>query len=575
MGTFIMAEKKSLSQPHLTTSNGTIGIIAPIHSSRVEKDFILRFKSGKELTIRNIAELIRNGYDVSKLPVSDAFSTEDASAAGYFLSSYLRRNNYDTVLSAMTDDKSLSKMADASPFAICLSTSLIARRSDCMDVTRRIREYMPDVPIIAGGMLVWKSYLLLQNPLYPQLARTEKAMKELYIFPGSPEELNVDIFVVSPHGTSILLEILKRLKLVRKGDFSDIPNLALPFDDSYRFTSRTDEHIDYNNEFTRWDLIDELPSRIPLRTSIGCPFRCEYCDFCQLSPKIFVRSRESLLEELGSMKAAFKRLHSLITMIALSDDNIFLNDQRLREICTMFIDSKINKYWGGFIRADRVNQTNIDLIKASGFYMGMAGVESGDPEQLCRMNKEVDLSKVKNGLELLDGMGIPVLMTFLVGFPGETEKSLERTAGFLNSLCQTKGFLNYQLYSLLIFPLSRLSSQSSRQRWNLSGVGSEWSHLSMKSSDTPAAMSRIFEAVTAVSYTYYYESFMYLRKFDVHAIKKMVGLRQRMTVDLIKGRTWPDIASTFVKFADVFQVPASPPSAALREQIAVPGMESA
>jgi radical SAM superfamily enzyme YgiQ (UPF0313 family) len=360
-----MAESTLLPKQHIK-KNGTIGIVAPIHTSRVEQDFILRFKSGKELTIRNIGELIRNGYDESKLPVSDAFRTDDASAAGYFLSSYLRRQNYDTVLAATLDGASLSRIAGASPFAVCLSTSLIARRSDLISVTRRIREYMPEVPVIAGGMLVWKSYLLLQNPLYHELSRAEKAMKELYIFPGSQEELDVDAFVISPHGTSILLEILKRLKLGRKADLSDIPNLALPVNNSYQFTSRIEEQIDYNNEFTRWDLIDEFPSRIPLRTSIGCPFRCEYCDFCQLSPKIFVRTRESLLEELGSMKAAFQRHHPLVTMIALSDDNIFLNGQRLREICSIFIDSKINKYWGGFIRADRVNQSNIDLIKASG-----------------------------------------------------------------------------------------------------------------------------------------------------------------------------------------------------------------
>lgn len=568
-----MVEKSSLVQPHLKTGNGTIAILAPIHTSRVEKDFILRFQSGKELTIRNIAELVRNEYDVSKLPASDAFSTDDASAAGYFLSSYLRRNNYATVLAAALDDTTLLRIAEASPFAICLSTSFIARRADFVFVTKRIREYMPDVPIIAGGMMVWKSYLLQQNPAHMKSAQLQESLKELYIFPGSPSELNVDIFVVSPHGTSILLEVLKRLKLGNGADFFDIPNLALPADNGYQFSSRVEEQVDHNVEFTRWDLLDELPSRIPLRTSIGCPFRCEYCDFCQLSPKIFVRTRESLLEELGSMKKSFQRLRPLITMIALSDDNIFLTDQRLREICTVFIDSKINKYWGGFIRADRVNQSNIDLIKTSGFYMGMAGVESGDPEQLHRMNKATDIVKVKNGLELLDSMGIPVLMTFLAGFPGETEKSLGKTAEFLNALNQTNGFLNYQIYPLFVFPLSNLSTESSRKRWNLSGIGSEWSHGTMKSSDVAAHIFRLFEKVTGISYTYYYESYMYLKRFDLNTIKRLFELRKQMTVGLIKGAAWSDLVPIFTGFSETLKVSAPPPPEGLRDQIMVPQID--
>src|SRR5262249_41227448 len=58
------------------------------------------------------------------------------------------------------------------------------------------------------------------------------------------------------------------------------------------------------------------------------------------------------------------------------------------------------------------------------------GVESGDPEILRRIKKEVDLSKVADAFERCRALGIRTYATMIVGAPGEAEESITRSLDF-------------------------------------------------------------------------------------------------------------------------------------------------
>jgi hypothetical protein len=142
----------------------------------------------------------------------------------------------------------------------------------------------------------------------------------------------------------------------------DIPNLCIPGEHGFSFTKREEEQVNYDEDYTRWDLINEMPFKVPLRTSIGCPFRCRFCDFCQLFPNIYLRSKDSLSRELDLVKS---RLGQNLAVIHVSDDNVFINKKRLFDVCNAIADSGLN-HWIGFMRGGEYSDDEMDAIVRSG-----------------------------------------------------------------------------------------------------------------------------------------------------------------------------------------------------------------
>jgi radical SAM superfamily enzyme YgiQ (UPF0313 family) len=352
-----------------------------------------------------------------------------------------------------------------------------------------------------------------------------------------------------------------------KGEFSGIPNLCLPGKSGFVFTERREEQVDYNEDFTRWDLVSEMPEKIPLRTSIGCPYRCRFCDFYQLYPKIFLRSKESLAKELDLAK---RRLGQNLAVIHVSDDNVFITKKRLFDVCGAIAESGLN-HWVGFMRGGEYTNEEIEAIKRSGLMMGKIGVESGDQGQLDRMNKKQKAEKVKRGIEQLDAEGIGVLMTFVVGFPGETNQSLQNTADFLNNLSLANLSVGYQVYPLVIFPLSELAEPEDRERWKIQGLMDQWSHYTMNSKEAAEACYSMFRNVTNVPYSYSEESFFFNRgMFSLETRKSLFQLRQQLTIKMIEKAQCDDIESILKQMAVQMELPLEGIGEGLRTEIILP-----
>lgn len=500
------------------------------------------------------------------------FSKNDAAAAGYYLSSFLRLHDYDTCLTSQYDEGSLENIESLSPIAVCISSTMLKSKQSLEEIVDKVKKRMPEVPIIVGGGLVWKSYLWLDkiNETTRPVFNEDGEIDKWSIFPLNKAQINIDVFIVSSHGSYILLQVLDHIVNKFSSDFVQIPNLAIPDKNGkYLFTSRIDENVDFNNDYTRWDVLDELPLRIPIRSSIGCAYRCCFCDFCQLYPSLFLRSLESLESELQTLRQVITNRHPNILNLFFTDDNVFSSQDRINGICKTLLHSKINKLWAGFIRADQINLTNIKLIKTSGLTFGITGVESGDTEQLNRMNKKNDLEKVSNGIELLDSQNIPVLMTFVVGFPGENEKTIQNTINFVNNLKQQTGMVSYQLYPLNLSPLSLLASPENRKKWKINGLFSKWSHFSMNSGEINDNLKKIFSSITNTNYHYPNESYFFLQRFRVNEIKKMANLRKELTLYVFNKELWGKIAPVFSQISDIFKIKQSVPDASLMDFLVI------
>jgi radical SAM superfamily enzyme YgiQ (UPF0313 family) len=546
----------------------SIGIIAPlIDRHQVHPDFMLRLKNNnRELTLAALFELASKGFIPEQ--VSRGYDYQEiVPSAGYYLEGLVHQQGYEAVLTNKYDAESLRILADTDPFAVLVSTTMIVATDSLLALFSSIRSMMPDTHIIAGGVFVWKNYLLyldhlrdpLQFPLHPSL-----------LFHPDHAGMDADVLIAAPHGRSSLVEVLGSLGKGKRSSFEEVPNLALPRKTSFLFTKREEELVDYNEDYTRWDLLNEMPDKIPLRTSIGCPYRCNFCDFYRLFPTVFIRTGESLSRELKLVK---ERLGRTPGIIHVSDDNVFINKKRVQDVCTAIIGSGI-KNWIGFMRAGEYSEAEMDLMVRSGLMLGLIGVESGDRGQLERMNKHQDIEKVKRGVEQFDAHGISTLMTFVVGFPGEDPGTLGNTIDFMNSLSLTNLLATYRLFTLFVEPLSNLNQPSLRARWKLEGSLGEWSHYTMNSDELMKASFHLFKGVTNVPYHYDEESNFFNRaKFKYTVRKSLMQLRQQLTVKLIENESWDQIEPILIHMAQLMNIPAGRTGEQLRHEIMAPPVD--
>ena len=543
----------------------TIGIIAPlIDEGQFNMDFTLRIRrNNRDLTLAALFELAGAAFNAENVSRGLNYG-ENIPAAGYYLEGLLHLNGYDTILTNKFDADAIKTIAEKNPFCVCVSTTMILSTVSLLELFSHIRLAMPGVYIIAGGVFIWKNYLYYRKHfnspgLYPLLP--------WMLFHPANSSMNADILVAAPHGRASFLEALKELEKGSKASFRHISNLCLPGPQGFDFTGRVEEQVDYNEDYTRWDLVDETPERVPVRTSIGCPFHCRFCDFCKLYPRIFLRSVKSLSQELNLVK---KMLGHNMALIHIADENVFITKKRLFEVCGVIADSGLG-HWIGFMRGGGYSEDEMSAIKRSGLVMGEIGVESGDQGQLDRMNKKQKVGDVKRGVEQLDANDISVLMTFVVGFPGETRQTLQNTADFLNNLSLPNLSVGYHIYPLLIPPLSELAEPSARIKWKTEGFMQKWSHTTMNSDEAVDACYELYKEVTNVPYSYYEESYFFNRaKFPLAIRRSLYQLRQQLTIKLIENEPWENIEPILKLMAQQMKLPADSINESLRHEILVP-----
>ncbi|MCK4678918.1 MAG: radical SAM protein [Bacteroidales bacterium] len=527
----------------------TVAIIAPmVDLEQYNLDFRLVLdKSKRELTLSTLQELAQNGFHTDKIvPVPS--KKDMMPAAGFYLAGLLRENGYETLLTHKCNQESLESIAKEKPLAVCLSSTMILSNESLKNYLKLIRCYLPETSIIVGGIYIWKSYQFYELHWGREHAPDESS---LLLFHAESSDFPADVYVAAPHGRESLLLILKELQAV-KTNFDRIPNLAIPDKaGGFLFTERKIEEVDYNKDFTRWDLIDVLPDQIPIRTSIGCPFRCLYCDFYRLFPRIILRSKESLQSELGMIHTRIKGKHHIIHT---SDDNVFINNKQLIEVSEAFIASDIQR-WIGFMRPSAINESNIGIVKRSGLMISLVGVESGDNDQLVRMNKLQKLENVKRGIELLDQNGINVMMTYIVGFPGETAETVNNTARFINGLDIGLASSSYMLFPLFISPFSDLALPEYRQKWKIRGMFNKWSHYTMDSQQSIEISYELFKQVSRVPYHYSEERTFYNQQaFSDEQRQKLFELRHELSLAYIEKFSREQKISILRNIAEALQV---------------------
>lgn len=169
----------------------------------------------------------------------------------------------------------------------------------------------------------------------------------------------------------------------------------------------------------------------PIFTSRGCPYKCTFCSSSsEKSPfgnKIRFRSAEKVVEEIEHLIKNFG-----IKQIDILDDNFTFDMERAEKILDLIIEKKLKIFINiqNGVRADKINRTLVQKMKKAGVYKTGIGIESGDTGVLLSIKKGLDLKKVEEALKLFRESGIITVGFFMLGFPSDTEESIQRTIDF-------------------------------------------------------------------------------------------------------------------------------------------------
>jgi len=171
----------------------------------------------------------------------------------------------------------------------------------------------------------------------------------------------------------------------------------------------------------------------PLETSRGCVYGCVYCSKCTFGRCFRMKSVNRVLEEIEFMlKYGFREIH-------IMDDMFSTDIQRAKRICEEIIRKKLIFPWTliNGIRVDRVDQELMIKLKKAGCYRIAFGVESGDDHVLKLINKGINVKQIKNAFKLAHKAGIETIAFCMVGLPGETKESMQKTIDLMKEVKPT------------------------------------------------------------------------------------------------------------------------------------------
>ncbi len=84
-------------------------------------------------------------------------------------------------------------------------------------------------------------------------------------------------------------------------------------------------------------------------------------------------------------------------------------------------------------RAEHLDFDLLKLMKAAGCWMISLGVETGDPDLLAKYRQNPDLNMIREKICLIKKAGILVKALLMMGLPGETEVSIQRSKDYVFS----------------------------------------------------------------------------------------------------------------------------------------------
>ncbi|MBI2830667.1 MAG: radical SAM protein [Chloroflexi bacterium] len=242
---------------------------------------------------------------------------------------------------------------------------------------------------------------------------------------------------------STVKEVARALEEGR--DFKDIKGL------SYKRDGKTVHNP--NREFMTSEELDKLPfvsevykrhlrikdyflshSLYPMAqlfTGRGCPFQCTFCSWPEtlMGRRYRARSVENVIAEFEYIRAELPEVKEVF----IEDDTFTADKNRVKEFCRQMKARRLNLPWACDARANLDYETMREM-KDAGCRLLDVGYESGSDAILKNVKKGITTDQMRKFARDARRAGLMIMADFVIGLPGETKETAEKTIRFASEL---------------------------------------------------------------------------------------------------------------------------------------------
>jgi len=248
----------------------------------------------------------------------------------------------------------------------------------------------------------------------------------------------------------------------------------------------------FTHPIPKYDLFPWKRYRVPharkvpfasMMTDFGCPYHCSFC----ITGNFGYRMRD-----LDNVAAELDYIQSIgIEDIWFKDVVFGVNKRHYAGLLDLLTDGKYKFRWATLSRVDIVDEDLLERMARAGCHTIQFGVESSDQEILESIEKGISPERVKEIFSTCRKLGIRTLAHFIIGLPGETRETAEKTIQFaleidpdfasfniasprlgtsLRQEALEKGYISEELQELdnsISFPTMELGNLAKEEVWRL------------------------------------------------------------------------------------------------------------
>jgi radical SAM superfamily enzyme YgiQ (UPF0313 family) len=210
-----------------------------------------------------------------------------------------------------------------------------------------------------------------------------------------------------------------------------------------------------------WHCFGDIENRTPygvLYTSLGCPFKCDFCCIHAM----FGKKRGIRFRSIEDIKTDLRNLHDRgIRNVKIMDELFTINKERVVEICNAIIDNKYKFNFWAYARADNIDQPLAKLMKMAGINWLGFGFESGSQKILNKSNKKQKLSSILEAVDFCKKVKINIGANFIFGLPEDNISTMLETLKLAIDI--NAEWANF--YSCMAYPGSKLYDDAQKFPW--------------------------------------------------------------------------------------------------------------
>jgi radical SAM superfamily enzyme YgiQ (UPF0313 family) len=186
--------------------------------------------------------------------------------------------------------------------------------------------------------------------------------------------------------------------------------------------------VDVNIDFPfDYSVLKDRPlGYIPVISSLGCHYHCEYC--CHMwmyKSHYYLRSLKNILADLHTAQKIKK-------LIGFLDANIYNDRDHLKGLCQGILEENLKILWGAQSTIDIGDDAEmLDLMKLSGCRVLFIGLETLSQINLNKLNKPFQAQSYFERVKKIRKKGIYVVAYFMIGFDEDDRNTFEDLYEFI------------------------------------------------------------------------------------------------------------------------------------------------